>query len=130
MSAPVPNSPIVEDSKYATPAMLSWMNAQGSTSATVNAYAMQITGATGAIVFGPAGWTCVRTGVGAYTVTHNLGVTTYHAVATIFPSVRVAAGATQGVGLSAVNANTAAFVSWNAFASATDQNFGFVLTTL
>lgn len=69
----------------------------------------------------PSGWTSSRTGVGQYTVTHNLGSALYSAPA-------IASGATAFPKFNAVNINDVQYVFLNDAASLTDTKFFFILT--
>lgn len=76
---------------------------------------------TGTATYLPSGWSSVRNSVGSYTVTHNLGTTSYAST----PSVENASNLTAGI--SAIATNTFTVIVATTAAVLTDQAWTFVL---
>ena len=73
-------------------------------------------------VYMPSGWSSVRTSLGLYTITHNLGTTSYSVVANLL--VNALTG--REAHIQSLSANTFAVYTFNG-ATTEDLNFNFVV---
>lgn len=79
-------------------------------------------GTSAAPYFLPSGWTCTKTGTGAYTITHNLGTLSYNVVLSV-------GGATVGLPVIYTIALTNFTLStFSSGAALQNQDFTFIVT--
>lgn len=72
----------------------------------------------------PTGWTSSKPGTGQYTVTHNLGTTSYGVAALAIDANW------RTINCSAITANSFSVITWNATPANADLPFTFVLTKI
>ena len=70
----------------------------------------------------PTDWTVTRTGNGQYTVTHNLGTTSYAVSLGIIGSTAIAY-----ITMDSLNANDFKIVTWDSTPTNTDKSFTFLV---